>query len=53
MNNTPEKWQFLMQYKFKQKTKKNLDMQVYKVNIYQILFVQFVFNQVELCRKKL
>lgn len=40
-----------MQYKFKQKTKENQDVQVHKVNIYQMLFVQFISNQVELCRK--
>lgn len=40
-----------MQYKFKQKIKKNQAVQVYKVNIYQTLFVQFVSNQVELCTK--
>lgn len=31
-----------MQYKFKQKIKENQSVQVCKVNIYQILFVQFV-----------
>lgn len=40
-----------MQYKFKQKIKINQAVQVYKVNIYQILFFQFVSNQVELDRK--
>lgn len=40
--NTRKKWQFLMQYKFKQKIKENQSVQVCKVNIYQILFVQFV-----------
>lgn len=40
-----------MQYKFKQKIKKNQAVQVYTVNIYQILFVQFVSNQVGFCTK--